>query len=59
MVVMMGVVVVVMMVVCDVISNMSSIVVFMAKTVKEFGMKNASSLVLIGLKPEKTCKTLQ
>ena len=49
MVVMMGVVVVVMMVVCDVISNMNTIVVFMAKTVKEFGMKNASSLVLIGL----------
>ena len=32
-----------------VISNMNTIVVFMAKTVKEFGMKNASSLVLIGL----------
>ena len=46
---MMGVVVVVMMVVCDVISNMNTIVVFMAKTVKEFGMKNASSLVFIGL----------
>ena len=49
--VMMMVVVVVMMimVVCDVISNMSAIVVFMAKTVKEFRMKNASSLVFIGL----------
>ena len=56
---MMVVVVVMMVVVSDVISNMSTIVVFMAKTVKEFGMKNASSLVLIGLKPEKTCKTLQ
>ena len=37
------------MVACDLISNMSTIVVFMAKTVKEFGMKNASSLVFIGL----------
>ena len=41
--------VVMMVVVCDVISNMSMIVVFMAKIVKEFGMKNASSLVFIGL----------
>ena len=48
-VVVMVVMVVMMMVVCDVISNMSSIVVFMAKTVKEFGMKNACSLVFIGL----------
>ena len=32
-----------------VISNLSTIVVFMAKTVIELGMKNASSLVFIGL----------